>query len=306
MEALAVYDLERAPVNHDILQFVLLAEQARRRSSRTRLHIVFVSGVSRDYADKWYGAEEQEWRIQRMAIPMARMVGASVSFLRDRSALHDLLASHDKVFPPGYRPEAPTYAFKIAPLIGAIQAGEDLRYLVPHQSSEALVKDALGPLGRPLVTITWRNSWNTEKNSRTDAWARLAEYITVSGATVINVPDTLDALSASTSPVAAVAAYDPDIRLALYRAADLNLMVNNGPMLYCMFGDAPFMIFKMVQPDVAGVDPDFIREMGFYPGWNWPLQFGRFIFDSDDYNVLVREYDKARAIIPGLRGTISQ
>ncbi|MDG2284476.1 MAG: hypothetical protein P8N43_02960 [Alphaproteobacteria bacterium] len=241
-----------------------------------------------------------------MAIPMARMVGASVSFLRDRSALHDLLASHDKVFPPGYRPEAPTYAFKIAPLIGAIQAGEDLRYLVPHQSSEALVKDALGPLGRPLVTITWRNSWNTEKNGRTDAWARLAEYITVSGATVINVPDTLDALSASTSPVAAVAAYDPDIRLALYRAADLNLMVNNGPMLYCMFGDAPFMIFKMVQPDVAGVDPDFIREMGFYPGWNWPLQFGRFIFDSDDYNVLVREYDKARAIIPGLRGTISQ
>jgi hypothetical protein len=299
MEALAVYDLDRAPVNHDVLQFVLLAERARRKSTRDRLHIVFVRGANRDYADKWYGRDEQEWRIQRMAIPMARMVGASVSFLQDRAALDDLLSRHEKVFPPGYRPDAPTYAFKLGALIQAVRAGEDLRYLVPHPNSEALVDAALKEVRRPLVTITWRNSWLPAKNGRPEDWVRLADHLNASGATVINLPDTRDAITSNAAPIAAVAAYDPDIRLALYRAADLNLMVNNGPMLYCMFGGAPFVIFKMTQPDVPGVDMEFWREMGLLPGWEWPHQYGRFIFEPDDYAVLLRETERAMAAIPG-------
>jgi hypothetical protein len=297
MEALAVYDLDRAPVNHDVLQFVLMAERARRRSTRSRLHVVFVRGANRDFADKWYGRDEQEWRIQRMAIPMARMVGASVSYLQDRDALDDLLTRHEKVFPPGYRPEDPTYAYKLGPLIQGVRSGEDLRYLVPHPSSEALVNAALRDIKRPLVTITQRNSWLPAKNAKPDSWARLTRYIKASGATVINVPDTIDAIASDGPAIAAVAAYDPDIRLALYRASTLNLMVNNGPMLYCMFGDAPFVIFKMTQPNVPGVDMPYMLEMGLHPQWEWPHGYGRFVFEPDDFEVLAREYDRAMATL---------
>jgi hypothetical protein len=47
---------------------------------------------------------------------------------------------------------------------------------------------------------------------------------------------------------------------------------------------------------------EYWREANLLPGWHWPHQYGRFIFESEDYDVLLREYEAAAAVLPAFGG----
>jgi hypothetical protein len=121
---------------------------------------------------------------------------------------------------------------------------------------------------QPYTTITLREAdyW-PKRNSDRAAWERAARWLQDEGMPAVVVPDTHGSgLHGCTefSP----AAWDVDLRLALYEGATLNLGVVNGPMVLCMFAKRrpPYLMFQKPDEDSPGTQEKFMAAQGYKPG----------------------------------------
>jgi hypothetical protein len=171
------------------------------------------------------------------------------------------------------------YDYHIAELVDAGRAGMEIPRFRPPAWAVEKVESAFGN-DRPVV-ITLRESLHQpERDSQKAEWFRFAREIR-KDYRVVFLPDSFSL----TSPIPGfeswtVAALNTYLRSALYHHAFCNLMVSNGPNVWCIFGEAPYLIFKQLVPALPDWDhgqPKGWREqdhmeVGDQYSWASPLQ----------------------------------
>lgn len=250
------------PPSHDFGVFCIIAELMRREHKSSapldiilltkagRLgyidfsHFSFNSGsaytcsVAPDYSDQMIG---------NVLKPAAKMIGATILSLD----LNDHLPQ--KAF--FGRVE---YDYHLSSLVDASRAGFEIpQWTIPPWAFNE-VDDYLHGARPIILTLRETKAAQPERNSQLQEWRRFAEKLEELGYPILIVRDTYCAgvpfYQFKTWHLPSINSY---IRAALYQRAKLNLMVGTGPMIWCVFSPAPYLIFKQLVP---------------IPGWQqgWP------------------------------------
>ncbi len=118
-------------------------------------------------------------------------------------------------------------------------------------SASAQAKAWVGSKYRNYFTITLREcAYGEDRNSDRVEWWKLAKHITNMGGHVVIVPDTYGK-PLKDFPNCVEAAWDIDIRCALYEGALLNMGVANGPMSVAILSQSKF---AMLNTDVRELE----------------------------------------------------
>lgn len=280
----AYYDLAIGPVSFDFVVFAVKAEMVRRRVGAGRLHIVIVPdsngpGGFRDKS-KFYDQHEASWRLWNICIPACRLIGATVTIATDWQQAERLAG--DACWPDDWRHQ--TLANRHH-LVGHIIAWHKAGAEVPKLSASrhALRKVAEHFAGREVVTLTKRNTYMPERNSRADAWQAAREHIEARGFTVRVIEDTGAALATGIGQ----AGVNLDVRMAMYQLAAFNLQANNGAASLCWFSTAPYAMLDAGLPaqDWTGL---FVKQgLPIGADWPWATKSQRLVYqDATAENII--------------------
>ena len=186
------------------------------------------------------------------------------------------------------------YDYHLSNLVDASRAGFEIPQWRVPQWAFAEVDWYLNG-SRPVV-ITLRETWaQPERNSQISAWLRFA-YSIKDTFPVLFVRDTAQAHAPLPFPTWPRAATNVFVRAALYQRAFINLMVCNGANIWCMFSDAPYILFKQLVPAL----PDWEHGQPF--GWKeqdhlevgdqlpWALPTQRFAWEDDTFDNISRHF----------------
>lgn len=187
------------------------------------------------------------------------------------------------------------YDYHLSNVVDAARAGFEIpKWQVPQWAFDE-VHSYLGGI-RPIVITLREAPAQPERNSQIDQWLRFAGSIKFP---VLFVRDTAQADSKlgpfNTYPRASENAF---IRAALYHCAPLNLMVCNGPNVWCMFSDAPYLIFKQLVPTLPNwahgqphgwMEQDHLQVGDQLP---WANSKQRFTWCDDTFENIKREFDR--------------
>lgn len=229
---LAVYDLGASPPTYDFLAFLSQAEIAREKAGHQHLDIAFMPGPRDGFRnddlppDRW----EREAMLWRVCVGLTRCVPSirNVQIFRERQDLKaDFPAGWENVRP--LRHYGSHYLKDAPPILRATEAGK--------RSANRICG------GAPYATITLRQSGYHEwRNSNPDTWSWVANWLEDKGNKVILIPDTNGhALDGHT--MCWEAAFDVDLRLALYEGAAFNAGIVNGPTSMLCMQKAPWIVF---------------------------------------------------------------
>lgn len=261
----AFYDLEICTVTFDFFSFLLRAEMYRKARGFQRMVVVFVPGSNDGFRMLHLSGDVSRWRMRNIHVPGCWLLESvcGVSNCAERSqaaAIED--ANRDAIFPEGYTTriadsqqanDAMIDAFMFAGLVAAFVKGAEVPVLTPSDRAKMWVKDWLSArcAGRRPVVITLRESlYDPNRNSNLKAWVEFArsmdaeKFIPIivrdTDAVFEPIPDLLKGLE-----ICQEASLEIDIRVALYEAAFLNMLVNNGPLALCYLNPKiRYLVFK--------------------------------------------------------------
>jgi hypothetical protein len=232
----AVYDLASSPPTFDFLPFLTEAERYRAANGYDRMDVVFMPGPMFGFRDDNLPPDvtERESMLNRVCLPACRFVKSvrNVSVLKERKELEG------DAFPVGWEMNKPLSHYGVK----FLKNGN--RVLT---ASEAAKREIMSRFPKRYATITLRQSdyW-PERNSNLAAWKAAGEYLKDIEIEPVYIPDTHGEVSGVNAYTPA--AWDLDLRLALYEGAVLNLGVANGPLALCMLSDAKYMMWKLIDP----------------------------------------------------------
>ena len=273
----AIYDLAIGPVSYDFATWLIAAEMERRQLGAERLHVVI--RAARDGVDGWfrdktslYGAAEMHWRLWHLVLPLCHLVNASV-----------------ELDPLSERGGRQTLSHHAGPIIAAARAGAAVPRFAAGEHARAAVRGHLVALGRPAVTMTLRDTYETGRNSDREAWREAAEAIRARGYAVIELEDSGLALGLGRG----FYELDVELRMALYQEAALNLHSHGGPMVLSWYSDAPWIGFGAALPAAdwkAHWEKHLCLKVGEQLPWARPDQ--RLVYESDSREVILREFER--------------
>lgn len=139
-------------------------------------------------------------------------------------------------------------SYSLRDVVAGVQHGEEVPRIKPPQFARAAVAAMLR--GKTPITITLREApaWE-HRNSKLEAWLRVAYELEQRGEKIIIVRDTAKADEPiggfETCPQASRHLLT---RAALYEQAKCNLFVANGPATMAQFGTKPWLMFVVVDP----------------------------------------------------------
>lgn len=306
----AFYDLTIYPSTFDFAYFLMAAEIARHKAGFKSLRVYIVrpgrdalirlpSGYNRTVDE-----HAREWRISNVLLPILSLFPSvgGYSVLPDRVAASALREHLTNVYPGPLSKEAvPIHLShqevnsELARTPGAIRpcaSTEGLRFI--HQWITARAR------GRKVVTITLRQyGYLLERNSNVEAWAGFAKELVGRNYFPVIVPDTATALAAAPPEFAGItifpeAALSLPLRMALYESAYLNFATSGGPPSLMILSDrCPFLMLKLLIPNVPLSSADHLTETGFTIGEDPPYLSVRqhIVWESDDLPIIRREFD---------------
>ncbi len=241
----AVYDLSRCPASYD---FITFAAVARTLAGNRPLRIVFVPGNEGDgFKPGKFKTDEAQFRFQNICVAGAFLFRASPVVCRSRAEAAPYLTGD--IYPRGYRVDEPKTGYTHTDIMAAWESTG--RMLGPEASkrARAYVSEYVRAFGKPVVSITLRNSRFPVRNSDVAAWMRAAEWLLSVGAQPVFVPDTEDSFShpwgGGVFPAFMHAAANIDMRMALYESCATNCFTSNGPMILCWYSGAPHLSFNV-------------------------------------------------------------
>lgn len=263
----AYYDLAVGPVSFDFLVFAVKAEMARQRAGVAKLHLIIVPferGVAGMFRDKtaFYDEHEMRWRLWNICVPAAQLLGASVTLATDWAQAKRLAVV---CWPQDWdRQTLKDRRHLVGDVISWCKGGAAVPMVRASEHARRKVGEAYQRLGKPVVTMTLRNTYLQERNSDRGAWDRARRHIESNGYAVVILEDTDVALSHGNG----YGELNLDVRAACYEMAALNLQANNGAASLCWFSQKPYLMFG------AGVPAEewnglFVRQ-GLPLGTNWP------------------------------------
>jgi hypothetical protein len=251
----AVYDLGVSPPTYDFLSFLIEAERYRRANGFAWIDLVFQPGPIEGFRDDELppDTDTRKGLLWRICVAMAKLL-PSVRNVDVKKVRWNVTGD---VFPVGYEQERPKSHYATAHL----KNGEPML-----KSSELARRRAAKRYTKPYATITLRqaNYW-PDRNSNIGEWIKVAEWLQARGIVPIFVPDA-DGISPDGFTSCEVAAWDLDMRAALYEGALINLGVLNGPMSLCAFLDCRYLIFNIVVETAIASSTAFLAAHGFNEG----------------------------------------
>lgn len=238
----AFYDLAVGPVSFDVIAFLIQAKSAMQDQGCERLHVVIVpdvNGVDGMFRNKLalYGAPEKHWRLWNIVIPACRLVGATMTLATDWQQAERLQG--DAVWPDDWRKQSLRNRHHLTrPIIERARHGQPVPWLRAMDYACQKVREFIAIDGRPMVTVTIRNTYDASRNTDQALCGDIARIL--GGAyQVMQLRDTSDALSAGQG----YGELNLELRVALYQAAVMNIQPHGGTSVLCWFADAPFLMF---------------------------------------------------------------
>lgn len=191
------------------------------------------------------------------------------------------------------------YNYHVWQLVDAARAGHPIPRWSPPQWAQDEVSRLLGPIERPIVITLREAAHQPERNSRIGDWLIFANYIEARHPEhpVIFVRDTAKAHERLPHLTFEAASLNVSIRAALYQRALVNMMVCNGPVAWCLFSEAPYLMFKQLVPELplwGGGTPKGWREQAHlevgeqYP---WALPTQRLTWTDDTFENIRDAFD---------------
>jgi hypothetical protein len=226
-----VYDMSMNPASYDFLPFLAAAEKHRVAKGLAVIDVHFMPGESAKFYDRYFPKDESEREglLWRVCVASCRLVSSvrNVYVHAVRSGV-----GGGAVYPESWANSRPDMTHGRAYLKGALRCF--------HASDMA--RKWVGGKYRNYMTITLREcAYGEDRNSDRVEWWKVAKAIRDMGGTVVVVPDTLGhGLKDFASCVEA--AWDIDIRCALYEGALLNMGVENGPMTLAILSKSRFLM----------------------------------------------------------------
>lgn len=151
------------------------------------------------------------------------------------------------------------------------------------------------------VTITLREAPHWKKrNSNLEAWLKFAKDLEAKGENVVFIRDTFRATEPlpgfATCPIAA---WNLDLRMALYERAKCNMFVSNGPAGLGLFSDSPYIYFVNNDRniDYPGNNPGWWRKSnGIAEGeqWPWALPTQQMVWKTDTYENISEAWEQRK------------
>lgn len=277
------YDLAHGPVSFDFCTWLVRAISEQRARECERLHVVIVpleEGLG-GFARHWGNHDEHAtlWRLWNICVAACPLARATVTVAESRAQARSMKADAAAHWWPDGKQHF------MGPLVDAARKGGAIPRLQATEAARRYVAQWLN--GRKVVTLTTREqSTDPDRNSNRAAWAEFSKWLTDNGRAVIALEDSNKALASG----AAYAEASPDLRLALYEAAEMNVIGNNGPQELLKFSDAPYRV--MLGSLTAGWRDHFRKYFHMEPGdqlpWAGPNQ--RLVYRPDTLDVLREEF----------------
>ena len=312
------YDLSVSPVTYDICWALAGAERLRRLRGLDSVHVVFVAGPhgglreERPDYEAVVTPDARRRRLHEILIPLVGLLPSSNGFSYCSSRVQATflrIIVGNNVYPERYWPALPIRHWP-NDLLEAARRREKIP--LPLRStpvaSQAISRWLkVSAAERPIVTITLREyDYMPARNSNVEAWLGFGRDLARQGVVVVVVPDTEQALSKSSEPGDELVwmpqvALDVDLRMALYECAWLNMMVNTGPHLLCMFNETcHYLMFKILTEGVPQTTAEFMRDLGFEIDQSPPFStaYQRWIWGDDNEPLIRREFERMREVLP--------
>jgi hypothetical protein len=307
----AYYDLDLFPISYDIGYFLIWADLKREELGLTHLYVAllpFTDEETRAFPqgyDQIVDRHARKWRFWHIVASMSELLpsinGISIGGSRIHGEMFRAFARHS--YP------AERTVLSPVPNLAHIYRGiiADLRLGAAHQGLQARtqarryleqwMKHHVN--GRKPVVITLRQyGVDPERNSNVAAWGAFAgslpqEYLP------IFVPDTDHALESAPATLQDFVVFQPaawnlELRMALYESAYLNLIVNSGPSTLCVLsGQCRYVMFKIAVSNVHLASHAVLEEYGFVPGETPPFcaRFQKWVWQPDNADIIRLEFD---------------
>jgi len=233
------------------------------RVNATRVHVCLVGEIRHK---PQYDEAEARWRLWNILVPACQLMGTTVSLCADWLQAKRIASEKDwKQWPPDWdRQTLKDRRHLIGDLIAWSRAGEKIPTLSASPHARRKVRETYRLMGKPVVTMTLRNTYLRERNSHRGEWLRARHEIEQAGYAVIVLEDTDVALSQGQG----FGELNLDLRMACYQEAALNLQANNGAASLCWFSETPYRMFG------CGIPPEewdglFVKQ-GLPLGESWP------------------------------------
>jgi hypothetical protein len=290
----AVYDFNEAPSSWDFTTWLIKAEMMRRIHDATGpLRVQFM------FADKDFVTERplrvsSHYRRQmfdHVIQPVLALVGAVEDDVSDTRAAR--------------------YNYVARDIVDAAREGHAVPRFVPLAEDIAAIDAWLAKMGitsAPFV-ITLREAahWR-ERNSQIADWLCFADDLKAAGYQVVFVRDTERAGEPLDNDDGRLccppASLDIRLRCALYHRAACNFMVSNGPSNLAIFGERPFLLFKLMtdQSKVIwrpGTEEWWSNVMGVPLGtqFPWALPTQRIVWKNDDYQHIRQAWNELAPLL---------
>lgn len=259
----AILDLAVCPVSFDSVVFLQKARVEAARIGADRMHVCIVGQIRHK---PQYDEHEARWRLWNIVIPACGLMGATFSLAADWLQVKRMLSEKDwKTWPADYDKQTlKDRRHLIGDLITWAKAGDTIPLLSASTHARRKVKESFRLFGRPVVTMTLRNTYLRERNTHKGEWFRAKQFIENAGYAVVVMEDTDVALTQGHG----FGELNLDLRMACYQEAALNLQANNGAASLCWFSAEPYRMFG------CGVPPDewngLFVEQGLPIGETWP------------------------------------
>lgn len=279
----AFYDLVNGPVSYDFVTWLVRARFTAEQRGLDGLHVVIVpkeDGLG-GFARHWGEHDEAatRWRLQYIVVASCPLMRATVTVAPTRDMAIRIRQSEDETW------WAEGKAHFMGPLVLAARAGHSIPKLRATDQARAYVKTWLSAIQKPVATLTQRDqSTDPARNTKTNEWAKLADWLVTEGYRVVTLWDSHVELAAGHG----YATLSPDLRLALYEQSEINVIGNNGPQELLKFSDARYAAFG--QALSKGWQEHFKRYFSMNVGDQlpWAGSNQRLVYEPDNFDVMQR------------------
>jgi hypothetical protein len=244
----AFVDLAVVPVSFDVVPFLVRAQMEADARRCNELHVVIVphkAGVAGMFRDKLhlYDAAEMQFRLWNLVVPACHLIGASVTVATGWEQARKLATP--QVWPDNW--DSQTLAdrpYYVGPIVSAAREGIAVPRLHASKAARRAVRARFKACGKPVVTMTLRDTYEPGRNSDRREWMAAARILEQHGLQVVIVDDTSIALESGVGQ----AEISLDVRMAMYESASMNVIGNAGPAQLLWFSTAPFIEIGAAEP----------------------------------------------------------
>lgn len=292
-------DLALTAASFDFVTWLVRAMKQRDDSNHEGLHIVLVpqeDGLGH-VARKWGQHDEAAtmWRLWHIVVAACPLAGrnTSLTLASSRWQATSQRALTEETGGVTWWPEGKQHF--MGPLIEAARRGE----LIPKLQATAAAKNYVAHWfgKKKFITLTTRQQ-TTDPDRNTDSveWNKFRDWAEGRWS-LICLNDSNVALHHAEGFFSEL---DIDLRLALYEAAAMNLIGNNGPQELLKFSAAPYLAFS--QALTQGWQDHFRKYFAMEPGDQlpWALPDQRLVYKPDTFENMKEEFENWER--HGLRG----